>query len=303
MLAEAVVSLQCRPGGVYLDGTVGGGGHAEEILRRTAPDGILVGIDLDDDALEESERKLAAYGDRKMLVRGNYSELGAILAGLGIEKVDGILLDLGVSSHQLERADRGFSFSHDAPLDMRMNRQSHVTAADIVNGCTGDRLRNILREYGEEMRSGRIVRAILARRKISPVRTTGELARIVLSVTSDKSGRGKIHPATKTFQAIRIAVNDELAHLHQAINNGIDVLNPGGVFSIISFHSLEDRIVKNAFRSWVKGCICPPDLPMCNCGRKPKLKTVTRKPVTPSKEEIMANPRARSAKLRTAERI
>ena len=303
MLSEAVTSLKCRPGGVYLDGTVGGGGHAGEILERTAPDGRLVGIDLDDDALEESKRVLDRYGDRTILVRGNYSELGAILTGLGIERVDGILLDLGVSSHQLERADRGFSFSLDAPLDMRMNRRGGLTAADIVNGYTGGRLRTILREYGEEMRYARIVKAILARRKVSPIRTTGELARIVLNATSEKSKRGKIHPATKTFQAIRMAVNDELAHLHEAMSGGIDVLQPGGIFSVISFHSLEDRIVKNAFRSWAKGCICPPDLPVCICGRTPKLKVITRKPVTPSPEEIMANPRARSAKLRVAERI
>ena len=303
MLMEAIASLNCRQGGMYLDGTVGGGGHAYGILEETAPDGILVGIDLDDDALLESRKRLDVFGNRKFLVKGNYSDIKAILAGLGIERVDGILLDLGVSSHQLERAERGFSFSLDAPLDMRMNQEGNLTAADIVNGFTGDKLRKIIRDYGEEMRYAKVVSTILARRKTSPIKTTGELARVVLSAISERSKRGKIHPATKTFQAIRIAVNDELANLYKAIDDGVDSLNSGGRLSVISFHSLEDRIVKNAFRAWGKGCICPPDLPLCICDRDAKLKVLTKKPVTPSEEEIKINPRARSAKLRTALRI
>ena len=303
MLMEAIASLNCRQGGMYLDGTVGGGGHAYGILEGTAPDGILVGIDLDDDALLESRKRLDVFGNRKFLVKGNYSDIKAILAGLGIERVDGILLDLGVSSHQLERAERGFSFSLDAPLDMRMNQEGNLTAADIVNGFTGDKLRKIIRDYGEEMRYAKVVSTILARRKTSPIKTTGELARVVLSAISERSKRGKIHPATKTFQAIRIAVNDELANLYKAIDDGVDSLNSGGRLSVISFHSLEDRIVKNVFRSWEKGCICPPDLPFCVCDREAKLKVLTKKPVTPSEEEIKINPRARSAKLRTALRI
>ena len=303
MLMEAIASLNCRQGGMYLDGTVGGGGHAYGILEGTAPDGILVGIDLDDDALLESRKRLDVFGNRKFLVKGNYSDIKAILAGLGIERVDGILLDLGVSSHQLERAERGFSFSLDAPLDMRMNQEGNLTAADIVNGFTGDKLRKIIRDYGEEMRYAKVVSAILARRKTSPIKTTGELARVVLSAVHERSKRGKIHPATKTFQAIRIAVNDELANLYKAIDDGVDSLNSGGRLSVISFHSLEDRIVKNAFRAWGKGCICPPDLPLCICDRDAKLKVLTKKPVTPSEEEIKINPRARSAKLRTALRI
>lgn len=303
MLMEAIASLNCRQGGIYLDGTVGGGGHAYGILEKTAPDGILVGIDLDNDALLESRQRLDVFGNRKFLVKGNCSDIKAILASLGIERVDGILLDLGVSSHQLERAERGFSFSLDAPLDMRMNQEGNLTAADIVNGFTGDKLRKIIRDYGEEMRYAKIVSTILTRRKASPIKTTGELARVVLSAISERSKRSKrekIHPATKTFQAIRIAVNDELANLYKAIDDGVDSLNSGGRLSVISFHSLEDRIVKNAFRSWEKGCICPPDLPLCVCDRESKLKVLTRKPLTPSEEEIKGNPRARSAKLRTA---
>jgi 16S rRNA (cytosine1402-N4)-methyltransferase len=300
---EAVASLNCRKGGIYLDGTVGGGGHAYEILKKTGPDGILVGIDLDEDALLESERRLDTFGDRKILVQGNYADIKSILTDLGIERVDGILLDVGVSSHQLESVERGFSFSHDAPLDMRMTRKSNVTAADVVNGFSGDRLRRIIRDYGEEMKYAKIVSAILARRETSPIKTTGELAGIVSRAVFEGSKRGKIHPATKTFQAIRIAVNDELGNLHKAIGDGIDMLNSGGRISVISFHSLEDRIVKNVFRSWEKGCICPPNFPVCACNRKAKLKVLTKKPVVPSEEEITINARSRSAKLRTALRI
>jgi len=303
MLKEAVDSLNCKPGRVFLDGTVGGGGHAYEILTRTAPDGILVGIDFDDDAIHEARQKLKTFGDRKLLVKGNFANLKKILTDLQIEKVDGILLDLGVSSHQLETPGRGFSFSADAPLDMRMDQIGGSSACDLVNDLSEKELVKIVRDYGEEVRARRIVRAILAKRKVSPVRTTGELARIIADVSPCHSRRGRIHPATRTFQALRIAVNDELANLHKAINDGIDVLNKGGRFSVISFHSLEDRITKNLFRSWEKGCVCPPDFPICVCNRKSKLKVLTRKPVTPGEVELNSNPRARSAKLRTAMRI
>lgn len=303
MLGEAVDSLNCRPGGVYFDGTVGGGGHAYEILARTAPDGILIGVDRDDDALAECARRLEAFGNRAILVKENFARIDAILPELGIEKVSGILLDLGVSSHQFDSPERGFGFSRDAPLDMRMDRDDTVTAFDIVNRFPEEKLKKIIREYGEEMMPGRIVRAISERRKLSPIRTTGELAAIIAGALPDYLKKKKIHPATKTFQALRIAVNNELENLHVAIERGIDMLEEGGRFSVIAFHSLEDRMVKEQFRSWEKGCVCPPDFPLCRCGRTPKLKVLTRRPRMSGEAEIISNPRARSARLRTAERI
>ncbi len=303
MLNEVVDSLDCRPGCIYLDGTVGGGGHAYQILAKTVPDGMLIGIDADDDALAESRCILKPFGSRKILVKGNFADIGEILTELNIKKVDGILLDLGVSSHQLETAERGFSFSLDGRLDMRMDRSRGPSAYDLVNTSSDNELERIMREYGEEARAGRIVRAISARRKISPIKTTVELAAIVARALPAQLARKRIHPATKTFQALRIAVNDELSNLHKVINCGIDVLNKGGRFSIISFHSLEDRIVKNLFRSWERGCICPPDFPVCVCNRSPRLKVLTRRPITPEKIEFEANPRIRGAKLRTAMRV
>ena len=303
MLKEVIDSLNCRPGGIYLDGTVGGGGHAYHILKKTAPDGMLIGIDADDDALAESERVLESFAKRKVLVKGNFADIGRILADLNIEKVDGILFDLGVSSHQLETAERGFSFSLDAPLDMRMDRRQELCAYDLINTLSDKKLEGIIRKYGEEIMAGRIVKAISAKRKTSPIKSTKELATIIVEALPPQLKRKRTHPATKTFQALRITVNDELSNLYMAINDSIDVLKEGGRFSIISFHSLEDRIVKNLFRSWEKGCICPPDFPVCACKRKPKLKVLTRKPVMPGDAEINANPRARSARLRTTMRI
>ncbi|MDO9515319.1 MAG: 16S rRNA (cytosine(1402)-N(4))-methyltransferase RsmH [Syntrophales bacterium] len=303
MLKETVDSLDCAPGGVYFDGTLGGGGHAYEILVRTAPEGVLIGVDRDDDALSESARRLEPFGDRALLVKGNFADIGTIVPELGFQGVRGILLDLGVSSHQFDIPDRGFAFSLDAPLDMRMDQQSGVTAFDIVNGFPEERLKKIIKEYGEEMMPGRIVRAISERRKLSPIRTTGELAAIIAGALPGRLKQKRIHPATKTFQALRIAVNNELENLHTAIESGIDMLEEGGRFSIIAFHSLEDRMVKNLFRSWEKGCICPPDFPVCCCNRKSKLKVLTRRPVMPGEAEIISNPRARSARLRTAVRI
>ncbi len=302
LLREIVDSLSLKPGGIYVDGTVGGGGHAQAILAATAPDGIVIGIDRDDDALSESARVLEPFGRRAVLIKGNYADLKGILAGIGIDRVDGIVLDLGVSSHQLETAERGFSFTRPAPLDMRMDRNASVTAREIVNTADPREIKRILRDYGEELQAGRIAQAIVRRRKAGPIETTDELAGIVASVMPARMVHGRIHPATRTFQALRIAVNDELRSLHRGIASGIDSLKEGGRFSVISFHSLEDRMVKDLFRDASRGCICPPDLPVCACGGKPRLRVITRKPVRPGEAEMERNPRARSAKLRTAER-
>jgi 16S rRNA (cytosine1402-N4)-methyltransferase len=303
MVGEVITSLRLRPGTITVDGTVGGGGHAEAILENTAPDGILIGIDADSDALSAAEKRLARFGERIILVKGNFADMERILSEKKIGMVDGILLDLGVSSHQLDTADRGFSFSQDAPLDMRMDQTRAASAADLVNTLPWQELARIIRDYGEERMAGRIARAIAKERTHSPIRTTTDLAGVVVRAFPPEAERQRIHPATRTFQALRIAVNDELANLRKALTDGMERLKPGGRFSVISFHSLEDRIVKNAFRNGEKGCTCPPDLPVCACGGKPNLRVVTRKPVNPGDAEISGNPRARSAKLRTAEKI
>ena len=303
MQREVVESLRLRPGGIYVDGTVGGGGHAFEILRETSPNGLLIGIDVDDDALRESEERLKLFGKRKIIMKGNFADINTILEKLNIKGVDGILLDLGVSSYQLKTADRGFSFSMNATLDMRMDQSRGASAYDIVNTFPEKELVRIIKDYGEEIMAERIVKAISFRRKVTPIKTTADLADIIVRALPSRFRPKKIHPATRTFQAIRIYVNSELLNLYNAIDRSIDVLKKSGRFSIISFHSLEDRIVKNCFRSWEKGCICPPDIPVCTCHRKAKLKVLTKKPVTPESSEIESNPNARSAKLRTAERI
>jgi 16S rRNA (cytosine1402-N4)-methyltransferase len=303
MLEKVLQSLRCKPGGIYVDGTLGGGGHARAILENTAPDGLLIGIDRDDDALLESEKRLQPFGQRKILIKGNFADIGEILTNLNIRAVDGILLDLGVSSHQLDTADRGFSFSLDAPLDMRMDQSSRYRAYDLVNLSPEKELRKVIRDYGEEPMAGRIARAILAKRASAPIRTTIELADVVCRAVRRQGVRKKVHPATRTFQAIRIAVNQELSNLSTAMDAGIDQLGQGGRFSIISFHSLEDRIVKETFRSWEGRCQCPPGLPVCQCQREAKLRVLTRKPLRPEAGESETNPRARSARLRTAEKI
>jgi len=303
LLEELLHSLHLRPDGIYVDGTLGGGGHARAILAATAPGGILVGIDRDDDALAESARVLEPFGRRAILVKGNYADVREILDRLGIERVDGIVLDLGMSSHQIEAAARGFSFSKPAPLDMRMDRDAPVSARDLVNRADARELERILRDYGEERQAGRIARAIVERRRAAPIETTDELAALIASAMPAPMRHGRIHPATRSFQALRIAVNDEMNSLARGIDSGIDCLREGGRFSVLSFHSLEDRMVKDIFRDASRGCRCPADLPVCACGGKPRIRVLTRKPVRPGEGEVARNPRARSARLRTAERI
>ena len=301
LLAEAVDGLAVKPGGVYVDGTLGGGGHSEEILRRLAGTGRLIGIDRDEEALEAAGRRLAGAGNLT-LIHGNFGSLREILRGLEIEAVDGILLDLGVSSHQFDAAERGFSYRADAPLDMRMDRSGGITAAEVVNTYSEAELARILRDYGEEPFARSIAKNIVRRRAEKPVETTLELAEIIRDSIPMKARRTGGHPARRSFQAIRIEVNGELTVLEETIGDLIDLLAPGGRLSVITFHSLEDRIVKNKFKEAEDPCICPKDFPVCVCGRKSKGRAVTRKPVLPAEAEAERNPRARSAKLRVFER-
>jgi len=302
LVEEVMYYLGCRPGGIYLDGTVGGGGHSQEILRRSGPWGRLIGLDLDPDALERARSILPE--DRVWLCRENFSHLDDVLQKIGLEKVDGILLDLGLSMDQLMSRDRGFGFSVRAPLDMRYDPSCSLTAYHVVNRFPVNELRRIFREYGEEPYAGRIARALDRYRSCKPIESTTDLADAVIRALSASARKARrIHPATRVFQAIRIAVNDELRHLRTAIDKGVERLNEGGRFCIISFHSLEDRIVKHSFRDFQKGCLCPPHLPQCVCGKKPSLRIITRRPVVPGEGEIQRNPASRSARLRVAEKI
>lgn len=299
---ETLRFLGCSEKGTYVDGTLGGGGHAGDMLRANGANKVI-GIDRDEAALLAAKEYLAPFGDRVTFVRDDFRNIKKIVETLGTGPVDGVLLDVGVSSYQLDTAERGFSFRHDAPLDMRMDTRQATTAATLVNTLDEDELENIFREFGEEAFAARIARAITTARTRRPIETTGELVNIVLFAIPKKFHGKRIHPATKVFQALRIAVNDELESLRGAIAGGFEVLRPGGRMAIISFHSLEDRIVKNAFRELSTGCVCPPKFPMCVCGRKPAAKLLTRKAVTAAEAEIDRNPRARSAKLRAIEKV
>lgn len=301
LLEECLEALAVRPEGVYVDGTLGRAGHSQAILRRLTT-GRLIGIDRDLAAIGAARERLADFGDRVTLVHGNFSDLGDILQNLGIVGVDGMLFDLGVSSPQLDEPQRGFSYMHDAPLDMRMDQTASLDAGAVVNTWSDEELRRVLFEYGEERYAPQIARAIVRRREDGPIRTTGELAEIIRSAMPAKALREKQHPAKRSFQAIRIAVNDELAAIPAMLDQAVERLSPGGRLAVISFHSLEDRPVKAAMQSWARGCTCPPDFPVCVCGNKPKTRVVTRKPILPGEEELEQNPRARSAKLRVAER-
>lgn len=303
MPGEALEYLGCKPGGIYVDGTVGGGGHALEILKKSSPGGTLIGLDRDAEAIEAAKETLKGFKERTVLVKENFRNIPSVLAVLGIREVDGILLDLGVSSYQLERPERGFSFRMEARLDMRMDTWDETTAYGLVNGLEAKELEKIFREYGEERFSRGIARAIVEARKRGPVETTTELAGIILGAIPRRFHGGNIHPATRVFQALRIAVNDELGSLEDGLKGGMDSLKEGGRMAVISFHSLEDRIVKETFRDSSSPCVCPPRLPRCACGRVATVRLLTKRPVTPSDEEIERNPRARSAKLRAVERI
>ena len=302
LLDESIEALHIRPDGIYLDGTLGGAGHSSEIAKRLTT-GTLIGVDRDPKALVAAEERLAPWRDRVKLVHSNFRELDAILDGLGIPAVDGILLDLGVSSPQLDEAIRGFSYMADAPLDMRMDPSDPLTAWEVVNTWPQEELRRILFSYGEERYAPLIAAAIVRRREQAPIDTTLALVDVIRSAMPQKALREKQHPAKRSFQAIRIAVNDELGAVDAVMRRAIDRLNPGGRLAVITFHSLEDRIVKNAMAEAVRGCTCPPEFPVCVCGKKPSLKLISRKPIVAGDAELEMNPRARSAKLRVGEKL
>ncbi len=302
LLNETIEGLNIKPDGIYVDGTLGGGGHAYEVLKRLSPKGRLIGIDQDGEALQAAGERLKEFGNQVTLVRDNYCEIDRVLESLEIEKVDGIILDIGVSSYQLDNLERGFSYKSDAPLDMRMDTRQSLTAADVVNTYSEDELIAIIKDYGEERFARNIARKIVHAREDRPLETTQELSEIVQSAIPMKVKAKGGHPAKKTFQAIRIEVNRELAVLKESIDKMIERLNPGGRICIITFHSLEDRIVKTKFRENENPCTCPPDFPVCVCGKKSKGRVITRKPIVPSEDEIAVNKRAKSSKLRIFER-
>ena len=302
LLDECIEGLNIKPDGIYVDGTLGGAGHSSQIAKRLTT-GMLIGIDRDSVALAAAGERLAPYGNRVKLVHSNFCEIKQVLQDLNIDGVDGILLDLGVSSPQLDDGSRGFSYMADAPLDMRMNNEDPLTAAVVVNTWPQEELKRILYDYGEERYAPRIAAAICRRREEKPIETTLELVDIIRSAMPPQALREKQHPAKRSFQAIRIAVNDELGSVEQVMRDAIPCLNPGGRLAIITFHSLEDRIVKNGMGDAAKGCTCPPHFPVCVCGKKPKVKLISRKPIVSGQEELDRNPRARSAKLRVCEKL
>ena len=302
LLDECIEGLNIRPDGIYVDGTLGGAGHSSQIAARLTT-GRLVGIDRAPDALKAAGERLAPFGDRVTLVHSNFCEIAKVLEDLNIDGVDGILLDLGVSSPQLDDGSRGFSYMVDAPLDMRMNNGDALTAREVVNTWSYEELRRILFDYGEERYAPQIAANICRVRETKPIETTLELVDVIRGAMPASALREKQHPAKRSFQAIRIAVNDELGAVRQVMEAAIPKLNPGGRLAIITFHSLEDRIVKNGMADAAKGCICPPNFPVCVCGKKPQVKLVTRKPIISGDEELERNPRARSAKLRICEKI
>ena len=302
MLEEVIESLAIKPNGIYVDGTLGGAGHSSEIVKRLGEDGRLIGIDQDGEAIEAATKRLKPYKDKVTIVRSNYAQMKEVLRDLGIPKVDGILLDLGVSSYQLDNAERGFTYREDVPLDMRMDQRQTKTAKDIVNDYSEMELYHIIRNYGEDKVAKNIAKHIVQARQKAPIETTGQLIEVIKAAIPKKVRATGGHPAKKTFQAIRIELNHELDVLKNNLEDMIDLLNDEGRIAIITFHSLEDRIVKNIFRTSERPCICPPEFPVCVCGRVSKGKVITRKPIVPGKEELEENSRSKSAKLRVFER-
>ena len=303
MLRECIDSLDIKPDGIYVDATCGGGGHSYEIASRLGEGGRLICIDQDSDALAAAGKRLASFADRVTFAKSNFSKLADVLDGLGIEGIDGLLIDLGVSSYQLDTPERGFSYNSDAPLDMRMDKEAPLSAYEVVNGYSESELRRILFDYGEESFAPKIASAIVNARAEKPIETTFELTDIIKSVMPKKLLKVGHHPAKKSFQAIRIEVNSELAVIPPVIESAIERMNKGGRIAILSFHSLEDRCVKQCYQKGAQGCTCPPDFPVCICGNKPKIAVITKKPLLPSKEELEVNHRSHSAKLRVAEKL
>ena len=303
LLNETIESLNVKPDGIYVDGTIGGGGHSYEICKRLGEKGRLIGIDQDADAIEAASLRLKEFKDKISLVHSNYNNIKSVVNDLGINKVDGIVLDLGVSSYQLDNPERGFTYREDVPLDMRMDRESSMTARDIVNDYSEMELFRVIKDYGEEQFAKNIAKHIVKARSEKPIETTGELNEIIKAAIPAKMREHGGHPSKKTYQAIRIELNHELTVLENSLDTMIELLNPKGRLSIITFHSLQDRIVKNIFRKNMNPCTCPPDFPVCVCGKKPTGRIITRKPIVPSEEEIAENKRAKSSKLRVFERI
>ena len=303
LLEECIENLNIKPDGIYVDGTLGGGGHASYICQHLSPEGILIGIDRDQDALNAASERLKEYPCQKIFVQSNYSDIRNVLQELELDGIDGALLDLGVSSFQLDNAERGFSYMHDAPLDMRMNQDDPFTAYDVVNEYDQKELMKIISKYGEEKWASRIATFIVNGRKDGPIETTGQLVELIKAAIPAKARREGPHPAKRTFQAIRIEVNDELGQLEHAIEEFCDVLNPKGRLCVISFHSLEDRIVKEIIARRVNPCTCPKEFPVCVCGKVADIKKISKKPILPSDEELEVNPRSRSAKLRVCEKL
>lgn len=303
MVNEVIDYLNCSPGKTYVDGTLGGGGHAKAILEAIGPDGFLVGIDRDPDAIAHTGKSLHSFKPNVQIFHEDFTHLPEILSQLHITHVDGILLDLGLSLHQLEGSGRGFSFMRDEPLDMRMNPDQGQTAGALVNRLSQKDLADLIARYGEERRAVRIAKRIVDSRRQQAIGSSLQLAEIVKKAVPARYRRGRIHPATRTFQALRIAVNQELASLEEFLDEAVNLLNPGGRLCILSFHSLEDRIVKERFKALAKGCTCPPQFPKCVCGKAPQVSILTKRPVRPGPQEVRTNPKARSAKLRAAERL